>query len=256
MADSGIRETYAESGPAATVKFKCLWSDHYKLVAGLLGQWGGTPPSTFAYTGPFAYPVGGTTSLMCTSVSSIEGLGKYIPDPVAGLPWLVRTYAVITANFTRPPYQPASEGGYFKITFGASGEFLTIPNTTYQWADGTPTNTPIGILIPQAEITVTRYKLPFLPDQVMIPLVGSLNNSPFQIGNNVYPMGQLMFAIGNSQTEADVFGNITYQCEYKFTYRPVDWNAYFKPDRTTGFAIITDGNGNPPFAYSNFDVLP
>lgn len=254
--DGGIKEAYPESGPTAQVIYNVPWDYHYTFVAGLLGQWTGTPPSTFVYTGPYQYP--SSTNLMCTSISSIEPYGKpwvstVLPIP---LPFLPRKWCRITANFTRPPYQPATSGGYFKITFGASGEFLTIPNTTYQWADGTPTNTPIGVLLPQVEITVTRYKLPFLPDQVCIPLVGTLNNAAFQIGNNMYPMGQLMFAVGNSETEADVFGNISYQMEYKFMYRPVDWNWYFKPDRTTGFSLITDGNGNPPYAYSDFSILP
>jgi hypothetical protein len=254
--DGGITEANPESGPTAQMIYNVPWDSHYAFAQSLLGQWTGTPPSTFVYTGPYQYP--SSTNLMCTSISSIVPYGKPWVSraiPVA-LPFLPRQYCRITANFTRPPYQPAASGGYFKLTFSASGEFLTLPNTTYQWADGTPTNTSIGVLIPQAEITITRYKMPFIPDQVMIPLVGTLNNAPFQIGNNTYPTGFLMFAIGNTETEADVVGNITFQVEYKFMYRPVDWNWYFKPDRTTGFALITDGNGNPPYAYSDFSVLP
>lgn len=260
MWDQGITEANPETGPQATVRFKCLWSDHYALVNGLLGLWSGTSPSGVAYVGPYEYPP--SPNLFCTSVSSIVGLGKpfIIPNnflgQTVGLPWIARKRAIVTAHFTRPAYQPATNGGYFSIQFAGAGEFLTLPETTYRFADGTPTNTPIGILIPEAQITVTRYKMAFLPDFYMTFLTGQLNDSPFQIGNVTYAKGSLLFMPGNSSTESDTLGNITYTAEYRFMFRPIDWNFYLHPNRTTGFALVTDGNGNSPYQYSNFNVLP
>jgi hypothetical protein len=259
LADSGIREQVTESGPSATVVFQTAWSNHYTFVASLLGQWTGTPPSTFSYIGPFAYPVGGTTSLMCTSVTSIEGQGKYIPDPVAGLPWLTRTRAIVTAQFTRPPWQPAANGGYFKASFHAAGQFLSLPDGALHY--GTSSGPPVAngqaqLIVPQAEISITRYRMPFIPDFIMVPLIGTVNNSAFQILNNSYPIGSLLFATGNTDTEADVFGNITYTVEYKFLYNPIGWNNLLNPNGTSGFVPVVDGNGNSPYGPANFNVLP
>jgi hypothetical protein len=198
---------------------------------------------------------------VCTSVSSIEGLGKphVIPSNflgnVVGLPWLARYKAIVTAQFTRPVFNFTSEQ-FFSVDFAGGGEFLTLPETTYQFPDGTPTTTPVGLLIPEAQITVTRYKMPFLPDQAMMSLLGQLNNAPFQIGWNVYPMGTLLFLPGTSHTEVDVLGNITYSCQYRFMAKVRDWNMFLHPNRTTGFAFVTDGNGNTPYTYANFDILP
>jgi hypothetical protein len=259
MRDSGIIEANPETGPIATVKFGCLWQNHYNLVHNLLGLWTGTPPGNVMYTTPAGYPP--SPNLVCTSIPSIEPIGKpaiietnYLGQTV-GFPWMTRESVILTAVFTRPPYQPV-DGGYFTISFSGGGEFLTIPETTYRFGDGTPTNTPIGILIPQAQITVTRYKMPFIPDVIMMGLLGQLNNDAFQIGYNIYAPGTLMFMNGDTEIQSDTFGNLTYQVQYRFMYRPIDWNWYLHPDRTTGFAPVTDGNGNGPYGYGNFDTLP
>lgn len=257
MIDEGIQESNPETGPEARVKFKCLWSDHYALVQSLLGYQVSAPPSNIVYTGPYSYPP--SPQLLCTSIERIQGLGKPLPffnQNAAGLPWIAPKKAIVTAVFRRPQWQGFNTGGFFSIGFAGGGEFLTIPETTYRFADGTPTNTPIGILIPQAEITVTRYRMGFLPDVQMIAATGKINANLFKIGWTTYTPGSLLFMPGNSTVDADVTGQITYQVEYKFMFRPIEWNKFFHPNRTTGFATVTDGNGNPPYQSANFDLLP
>ncbi len=214
----------------------------------------GTYPSSFFYIGPYAYPP--SPNLICTSVGSIDLFGHPEIDPALGQPWLVTQQAIVQATFTRPTWQAATNGGYFAVTFQGGGEHYTVSETTYQFADGTPTAVPLGVYIPQAEITVTRYRMPFVPDSVMVPLLGMVNNAPFQILYNTYDTGRLVFSIGNSSVQSDPTGAITYQFEYKFSYRAVPWNFGFHPNRTTGFALITDGNGAPPYQSGNFGLLP
>lgn len=255
--DEGIIESNPETGPEARVKFKCLWSDHYRLVQGLLGYQTSAPPANIVYTGPYSYPP--SPQLLCTSVERIQGLGKYLPffnQNAAGIPWIARKKAIVTAVFRRPQWQGFNSSGFFSISLAGGGEFLTIPETTYRFADGTPTNTPIGIVLPQSEITVTRYRMGFIPDQYIDLLLGKVNNAAFTIGWNTYPPGTLLFMPGNSQFDADVLGQVTYQVEYKFMRRPIEWNKCLHPNRTTGFATVTDGNGAPPYGSANFDILP
>jgi hypothetical protein len=255
--DDGIMETVPETGPEARIKFKCLWSDHYALAQGLLGYQVSTPPSNIVYTGPYSYPP--SPQLLCVAIERIEQIGKYLPffnQNAAGLPWIARKKAIVTAVFRRPQRQGFTTSGYYSFSFAGGGEFLTLPETTYRFGDGTPTNTPIGRLIPQAEITVTRYKMGFLPDKYMIQCTGNLNNAPYTIGYNTYATGSLLFMPGNSTFDADSLGNLTYQVEYKFMFRPINWNYYLHPNRTTGFAIVTDGNGNPPYPSTSFEILP
>ena len=234
---------------------------HYQLISDLMGNWTGSPPNNYVYQGPYLYPF--APALYCCAIESVVPLGKGIAVqsiPTMGLGVIYNlfktTHAVVTAIFSRPPWQPATSGGYFRVTFGAGGEFLTIPETSYQFSDGTPTNSPLGIFMPQAEITVTRYRAPFVPDQVMMPILGMLNDAPFTILNNTYNTGTLLFMAGNSEVESDPLGNITYQYEYKFMYRPIDWNKYLHPTRGQGFQYVNDGAGNMPYQYTSLEVLP
>lgn len=257
--NSGVRESYAEGGLAATVKMRVPWLNHYGLVPILIGAWTGTPPSSYTYTGPFAYPYGGANKLFCTSISSIEPFGKPILDPVAGYPWLTRAYADITAEFSRPPWQPAASGGYFSIDFAPSGEFLTVPNSSciYSPSGVTVPNAQVGIVLPHAEITVTRYRLPFLPDQIMMGLEGQVNNAPFTIGWNTYDTETLLFMSGKNTTSSDILGNLSYTMEYKFMFKPpYGWNFWINQDGVSGWTRVTDRNGNNLYTLGNFETLP
>lgn len=263
--DSGLGIVEAvpgELGPQAIVKYRLYNSnERYSFVQQLLGQWTGVAPANILYIGPFAYPP--SPNLVCTSVLSIESLGKFVPSSITnflnqsvGLPYWFGKGCVVTAQFTRPTWQAATSGGYFEIDFAGAGEILLAPETTYTFSDGTPTNTPVAINLQGAEINVTRYRMPFLPDQYMIACAGMLNNAPFQIGNNIYAEGTLLFAPGNSSTRSDPLGNLTYNAQYKFLYRYPGWNYSLHPNGTSGWEIVTDGNGNPPYQYANFNILP
>jgi hypothetical protein len=256
MWDSGIFEANPENGPMARVKFKVLHENRFTLVQNLLGLWTGSPPGNVAYTGPCFYPP--SPNLLCTSIESVVPLGKPFPDPTLGLPWLFRRKSIVTAVFTRPPWVPLTSGGYFSIKFGALADVWTLPGTTFVFSDGTPTNTPVGIVIGGADITVTRYRMPYIPDQFMIQLNGGVNNAPFQIGFNTYPTGTLLFLPGESSIDSDPLGNITYTVEYKFQYRSVPWNSYLHPT-TGGFEPIFYGSpssGIQPYNLVNFNILP
>lgn len=256
MEDSGITEANPEYGPIATVKFKILdAADRYSFVQQMLGLWTGTPPANINYVAPAAYPP--SPNLICTAVPSITGFDKPLPLSI-GLPWLYNRSSIITCLFTRPPWQAAINQGYFSIDFNASGEFFTVPETTYRFADGTPTSTPIGLLVPQAQIVVTRYRMPFLPDAYAMPILGTVNAQPFQIGWNIYPAYTLLFAGLTSTVEADPLGNITFRCAYIFQYRRIPWNYEYYPaySANTGFALVTDANGAQKYETGNFEALP
>lgn len=255
--DSGVGITEAvpgEQGPMATVKFKVYDANQrYSFVSQLLGKWTGSVGSGIVYIGPYEYPP--SPNLFCTSIQSIESCGKWLPMGGVGLPWLFGKSAYVTAIFSRPPWQPATTGGYFTIQYAPAGEFLKLPETTYRFGDGTPTDTPVGLVIPQQEISVNRYRMPYIPDTVSVALQGTLNNNPFTIGAYSYPKGTLLYHGMTTEIAPDPLGNLTYNVQYKFSFRYINWNYCFHPNRTTGFALVTDGNGAPPYQYANFETL-
>jgi len=255
MADGGIVEGVpGAEGPTATVRYKVHRAeDRYSFVNQLLGQWSGAPPSSLSYVGPFRYPP--SPNLICTAVPEIRAFGKPWPLSI-GLPYLFGTQAIVTAVFTRPTWQAATTGGYFSIDLNGNGETLTIPETSYFFtSSGAPTNTPVGIQVMGAEINVTRYRMPYLPDTYMIQLAGTVNNTPFRIGNVLYAAGTLLFGPGSSQTQSDPLGNITYTCTYKFLYRYPGWNYFLNPS-TGAWDTIQTAGGASPYLSANFNLLP
>lgn len=255
LEDSGITEAVTETGPMATVKYKVYDSNQrYSFVNQLLGQWTGTPPSNIFYSLPFAYPA--SPNLLCTSVPAIESLGRKVPMLGVGLPYWFGQYAVVTAVFTRPPWQAATNAGFFSINFAAAAEVITIPETVMTFADGTPTTTPPALLMPQAQVTVTRFRMPFLPDAIAAQLLGKLNNAPFQIGWNIYDTGTLIFSGMSSEIAPDPLGNIAFTVVYIFIFRPVDWNYEIYPGSAGGFQVVKTSGGNTKYSYVNFNLLP
>lgn len=258
LADEGITLAYPDEGPTATVKFKTLWTDQYQLAKDLIGT-STNVGGTTVRTEPFAYP--GNPSLYCKTITSVRPIGPTIPLTGVGLPWITKKWAITEAVFKRPLFSfNGLDGPYGQpwttIQFGASGEFVTLPDSTYRFTDGTPTNTPIGKVVPQIEINVKRYFMPYLPVAEMAALVGKINNAVYRVGNYSFPAGTLLFMGGPSEFAADTAGNITQEVEYKLVYRPINWNKYFHPNRTTGWDTVTDGSGNSPYESGNFATLP
>lgn len=264
--DGGIKEGGPHDGPWAEVVFQCKWDDHYQLCQDLMGKWVASG-NQIVRTPAFQYPY--SPNLFCTDITSIEPYGKPW-RPLALWPgWVTRKGARVTARFTIPWYtQDGSDQSgqpYTKLSIAPSGEFLTLPYTTYFFAaDGLPTGTPIGRMIPQAEITYTRYKMPIIPVNQMLSLIGKVNNAPFSIGGFLCDTGTLVFMPGSCEVDANTTAMFTYLyqyslsyiVEYKFLFRSIPHNWFLHPNGTTGFALVQDGNGNPPYLPGDFSILP
>jgi len=262
---SGIHEGAPKEGPWAEVKFRCYWDDRFILCTELMGTWT-VAGRTVIRTPAFVYPA--APQLFCTDIVDISPMGKPIIPRLLTLPWLSRQLATVTARFSIPGYtqdgSDQSGRAYTEISINTSGEFLTLPNTTYYFADGTPTGTPIGFMMPQIDFTISRHKMPFIPDAEMALMCGKVNGSPFAISRSfTAETGTALFMPGSVQPDGNVqafFYEVgypfSYVVEYHFLYRPIPWNFYLHPNRTSGFQIVTDGNGAPPYQSGDFTTLP
>lgn len=256
VADSGISESNPREGASAKVKFKCAWDDRYQFVKDLMWSSVLAGPGKVIRTFPFAYPP--SPNLYCIAIDSVDMFGKPAIIKKLGLPWLATEEAIVIATFGFLPFKDdTSEGKPFTtLTLDVGGEFLTFPNTTYRFADGTPTNTPIGKVIPQIPIVEKLNWFPYLPIAEMLSLVGKVNDGPYPLGDFVSPTGTLLFTGGPTEYSSDTGGNSVNEVEYRYIYRPVPWNYYMHPNRTVGFAPVTDGNGDPPYDPGDFTTLP
>jgi hypothetical protein len=166
----------------------------------------------------------------------------------------------MTCVFGQPKYDYDGAGifgeAYTTVGFGASGEFQTMPDSVYRFADGTVTTTPIGRVIPSISINVTRHMLPYSPLAEIAALLGKINANPFMIAGHPFAAGTLLFEGGDDTINVDSIGNVSIDVSYKMAFRPIPWNFYLSPKRTTGYALVLDGSGNPPYAVGDFTILP
>lgn len=256
MSDSGIVEANPREGPVATVKLKCLTTDRYALIKGLVGSCT-VAGSTITRTYPFQYPP--SPNLICRSIENIEMQGP----PILLIPnsaWMGKQYSILTVRFEPAWFfndnSDPSGKPYTSTSLNMSAEAMTLPQSTYTFPSGAPTNTPVARQIPQIQISMRRFMLPFLPINEMAAILGRVNDAVFTVGKLVCPIGTVLFMGGPSEFTADSGGVKTYTVTYEFLYRAIPWNQYMSPNPTEGYATPVDGTGNPVFPSGNFATLP
>jgi hypothetical protein len=264
--DSGITESLEPGHAQARVRFKCLWSDHYQLIRDVLGTasainaW--ESAAQIERTFPMSYPT--APFMIGQAVESVEARGPGYAIP--GLPpqWVTRRWAIVTIRFGVATFndgqgngpQDASGQPYTTTTFNVGGEFITLPDSTYTFPSKAPTSSPIGILVPQTEIPVTRHLMPFIPLPQMLALQGKVNLDPVPFLNFIFTPGQLLFVGGSTTITCDTLGNIMWDVTYQMMYRYIPWNYFLSPNPKEGWAVPVDGNGNPPLLGGIFATLP
>lgn len=259
--NSGIVEGNPMDGPYAVVRFKCLTTDRVQLVKDLMGtsvKVTGTTGTAIVRTYPYTYPL--SNNLICRSIDSIEMTGPPIVLANGNPVWVGKKWSIVTARFSTAYFFPdnsdPSGQPYTQTTFDAAGEVLTLPNGTYKFSGGVPTQTPVGAIIGQMTISMKRFMLPYAPAQQVAALVGKVNNAVVTIGGYAFAAGYLLFVGGPINLSSDTLGNVLYDAEYRMVYRQYPWNYALHPNGTTGWAAVTDGNGNGPYTPADFTTLP
>jgi hypothetical protein len=293
----GITESNAPDGYQATVYFQCYWDDRMDLIAGLVGtvKYQG---NTIIRTDPFAYPLSNQDSidedgnvypnrLFCTSISSIAGTKPWTDasgDNVGLANWLGYAYAVIQAEFTSPPYliedllgdgvtptdpsfNDLSYQTYCTSNIRASGEVFSPPGGAFIWATGALAGKPLQDLgasqiRTRSEITITRIRMPLIPMTTIGSLIGTVNQTPFLIAGQLFPMGSMLFNGINPSPRSDPYNRgIIWDIELTFLGNSpantngivLDWNYFLDPMGV--WSLVTTKGGAPAFAYADHTQL-
>ena len=261
-AAEGITEGVEPDGPLAIVKFLCAWSDRYKLVQDLVGT-ATRSGNTIIRITPLQYPT--SPNLYCRPDVRIEPFTKKFSGFVPGLTnWPMFTRARVIAKFGVPLWSFDGSGDpsgvpWTTTTVEPGGEFMTLPGSSSYFTDGTPTNTPIGLVIPMKTITFTRHWMPYIPLAEMDSIQGKVNQANITIGDSVYPPETLLFQPGSCTQQRDTIGNVVNEVQYKFIHKPTNWNKFWHPKPGIGWDYVWDsktGSGNHPYQLGDFTILP
>lgn len=255
--DTGIRENVPfATGPGAEVGFRCLWGDRYDVIRALIGQSYAVGTSIHRIA-PMAYH--DSPGMFCLAVPEIVGFPEAIQTQADG--WVGYKYADFIAQYGILPYgldsSYATGRAYCSITEDVGGETRTIPQTTYFFQDGTPSNTPLSFDIAIRRISARFYRVPLYPDVEMDPLVNGVNSAPYRIGRKTYGIGLLRFLGAGIAEEWDSLGNLNYTISYLFDKRPIDWNYEIHPNTGNWTLVTKDGTptGDPRYPYVDFSPL-
>lgn len=251
--DAGIEESDRDGRAEAKVTFRCAWGQRNGVVKALRGAtWKDESTGAVHRVGAMAYPP--SPELICLEITSVTNWGAYTGADGDG--WPTWEWARVVARFGTPPYDKETFGS---VSLATSGEVMTFDDTTWRFVDGsaTPVNVPTGIPMPHTEICYKRHRFPYLPQDQIDALIGTVNDAPFIIGNREYDQGQLLFLGADTESEYTSAG-VEYTLNYKFVRRPVHWNYYFHKASSSWVPVTSDGTlgGRTPFLLADFTILP
>jgi hypothetical protein len=249
--DGGPQESEASGLAQASVVFKCVYTERYNLVRALLGGIG---------LPPFPYPPSPNLYALETP-NVVPARSSTIKTDILG--WPTYDEAEVTCRFGILPFgfdasHPSGEA-YATVSTKTTGEFLTFPDSSFKFVDGsaTPVGQDVGRPMPQSAISFKRFWLDNIRQDVIASLIGKINADPWRIGRQTYLAGTLLFLGGDSEEEFDTIGGYKANVDFQFAHRPVHWNYYWHPTAAAWTLVTHNGlsGGVPPFELASFDPI-
>lgn len=294
--EPAIRERY-DPEPQVTCLFKCGWNDRFAFIQYLLGTVQYTNNGTITRTPPFSYPLpqaqflAGTMKQdrwICTSIGEVSGIkwrtdqdGSSTGTNLEG--WGEYDTAIVPATFTVPLWQTSPQGqgapfcdpfnnSYAVTKIKTSGEVFAPPTGSLFYNAGAYANQPLqdingAVIRTRDEISITRIRIPILPNTALLACQSGVNNAQFDVGSKKYERGSVLFVSKNVESRPDPtnFG-IVFDIEYIFLAnaptqqanlinQALDWNYFMDP---TGAWVQVQQNPTSPidvFPYCDFSTL-
>jgi hypothetical protein len=285
----GVQQgTDDQGGRRATVYFHCYYQDLNDLIAGLVGTVdyvGGA----IVRNDPFSFPVSANDNqnggmflnrLFCTSISNVTGTGPAndVDGTYTGLSnWLVYAYAIVQAEFTSPAYliedllgdgivpsDPAfndlSYQTYCISNIESSPEVFAPPTGSFIFATGTFANKPLldtgaSQVRTRSQVSITRVRMPLIPSITATQLYGTVNQDPFMVGGQLFPMNSMLFNGMRPTPRSDPYnGGIIWDVEYQWLANSpanttgviLDWNYFLDPSGAWNQVTTTAAAGSLP----------
>ena len=158
--------------------------------------------------------------------------------------------AKMMVEFATPQWDMSGGSAFLTENLKFSSNFITLPGSAYKFGDGTVVTQDVGRYVPEVEWSVTSYMMPTLDTATIMSVVGCVNSATI-LG---CAPNTLLFNGVNSQRQTTTGFVNSYETQFSFVYRPVSWQMLMRPDGT-GFATVTDNNGNGIFPTADFSVL-
>lgn len=255
----GYRKGISAEGPWREVVYKVAWGDSDNFMDTLMGvAVASSTGSVVSFPQPHAYP--GNPRLLCTEVSGVPVGRDGQPDPKL----FASDWCFVTARYGTPPFDVT--GQYPELAFGQQAYPWTqmrsrgytmseqVPNSALQsqGADGGSSGKPLtkntSVEVPVQDVIVTRYFVPYLPDDLLMGLTGKLNAGVFLGRDRGTVKFQSFDFDPQNQGDGSMVGNVV----LNYVWRPYDWNYQMvDKDGVLSWDQFADSDGNTPYGYAD-----
>jgi hypothetical protein len=216
----------------------CIWAggSPYKITVG---------SSTVTRLIPVSHP--DYSSLLCKKISS-TAFGSFTPTNTPGLTNF--SHARITLGFESVPFATDGSTPFMVTSTRAGSEVYTVAGSKLTFpSDGSTLQSDAGVTVPTIVYQVTTYLAPSLNDVTYGAILATPVNSAVFLGQ---PIGTMRFDSFSSETTMTVGGN-AYQTTFMFTFRPVPWNQFLRPNFV--WEAPTAPGGGYVYGASDLNVL-
>ena len=258
----GNSETIAVGNVTAVKRYLIAWSDRWQFAKDVAGtaQKIGSGLSTITRYVPLQYP--GNKNLYANGLK-MEPTGRSSCDSQGNS---VYTHCICEVSFSTLSWDyeltqdnPGKyDQPYKTLSISMTADFMTLPSRPFVFntlvgGQQVQANESPGLLMPKAEITLVSHQLPDIDLNGVFTKIGTINDATFYDA----PRGTLLFMGANQNRQRMDTGSKAWEVEYKFVFRPVDWNKFYSPAKGVGFDFLKDKQtGNYIYQYSDFTQLP
>jgi hypothetical protein len=158
-------------------------------------------------------------------------------------------YAQVDLTYSTPSYNMSGTDAFVTIEGEAGGQEVTVPFQSYSFSDGSKPEQPVGILVPNQQITMTYHRVPYVDYSTFTGYAGTVNSATF-LGLSA---GYVLCNPIKWSTGITVGSLPLYEVTYSFSWRAVPWNKFLKADGT--YDTLTNSAGSPVFGSTDFNAL-
>lgn len=198
---------------------------------------------------PLSHPF--APKLLCQGVSA-RMTGNWVdtlPD------WCKQfSLAKVDVTFRTVPYQTDGGAPFLVMNNRGASQSYSLAGSKMSFpSDGTPIQADASLNVPILTYSATIYQAVGPGDDVVAPLMGTVNNATLTLGAFPMPAGTFRFDTMDNEVSTTVGSVKSYQRTLMGSFRPVPWNYFLRPNGL--WEVALKPNGDPVYAPADHSVL-
>lgn len=160
------------------------------------------------------------------------------------------TDAKVWCEFGVPPYAITGDQPFYTIRTRFGAAYETVPDSAFQFSDGSKLSSDSGLFIPEIGFTVTTYLDPIAVSDTVAAMTGTVNSAIF-LGRAI---GTIRFDGVETEFTRNASLQSTYVKTFSLNFRPRPWNEVLRKDGAWDVPTSV-ATGLPKYASADHNLL-